>query len=47
METKDSNSEQQKKDIKNLIQSGYDEGYVKKWVKELDLSYLFEELTGE
>jgi len=38
---KDSKSEQQKKDIKNLLQSGYDSEYMKKWLDKCNLHPIF------
>lgn len=43
---KDSGSELQKKDIKNLLGSGYDEIYFSKWIKKLNLEKQFESLKN-
>ena len=40
---KDSRSEMQMRDVKNLIASGCDTAYIDKWTKEIGLSKLWEE----
>lgn len=40
---KDSNSDLQKNDIKNLVQSGYDKDYLEKWLKKLGIDKFFKE----
>jgi hypothetical protein len=34
---KDSRSEVQKRDVRNLMATGYDESYLEHWLRELDL----------
>lgn len=43
---KDSGSEQQKNDIKNLIDSGYDYEYMEKWLDKLNLDQFFNGIMG-
>ncbi|HAV63341.1 MAG TPA: hypothetical protein DCY13_13370, partial [Verrucomicrobiales bacterium] len=40
---KDSHSEQQLRDVKNLVGSGCDRDYIKRWTNELDLQNLWPE----
>jgi hypothetical protein len=40
---KDSESEVQLRDVKNLLQGGYDSVYLKQWTRELDLDNLLEQ----
>ncbi|MDB6124849.1 MAG: hypothetical protein JWQ71_3842 [Pedosphaera sp.] len=39
---KDSHSETQLRDVKNLLQSGYDRIYLQQWTRELDLDNLLQ-----
>jgi hypothetical protein len=41
--TKDSGSEMQMRDVKNLVATGCDNVYIEKWTKELGLSKLWQE----
>ena len=43
---KDSNSELQKKDIKNLLVSGYDNDYLQRWILRLNLKKQYEEVLN-
>ena len=43
---KDSNSELQKKDIKNLLVSGYDNDYLQRWIVRLNLKKQYEEVLN-
>lgn len=43
---KESGSEIQKEDIKNLIKTGYDKEYLNNWVKELGLEREFEKIVA-
>src|SRR5881396_3361207 len=40
---KDSHSEIQLGDVKNLLATGYDEGYLRRWTRQLGLDSLFQE----
>lgn len=40
---KDSHSEMQLKDVKNLLATGYDKAYIMQWAQALNLNSLFEE----
>ena len=44
---KDSRSEMQLRDIKNLMRSGFDIDYAKKWADELKVAVLFQECRKE
>ena len=44
---KDSHSEMQLKDVKNLIATDYDEDYIRQWTQALNLSSLFEECISD
>ncbi len=44
---KDSHSEFQLRDVKNLLKSGYDAVYLRKWTKKLGLSDLLKECIDE
>ena len=44
---KDSDSELQKRDVKNLLKCRYDREYINFWTKELALHKTFEEVAGE
>lgn len=44
---KDSHSEKQLTDVKNLIRSGFDIDYIKKWTKDLGVDELFEQCLKE
>jgi len=44
---KDSRSEFQLRDVKNLLKSGYDAVYLKTWTKELELDELLKECLDE
>ena len=44
---KDSNSEQQIKDIKNLVASGMDKNYINQWTEKLSLNKFWKEILGE
>lgn len=44
---KDSHSEIQRLDIRNLLSTGYDEGYVKRWTGELGLVKFLEECLND
>jgi hypothetical protein len=44
---KDSHSELQLRDVKNLIRSGYDAAYVERWTRELGLNNVLRELLDE
>jgi len=43
----DSNSDIQKKDIKNLLKSGFDEVYLSEWVDKLNLGNKYQVLKDE
>jgi len=43
---KDSNSELQKKDIKNLLVSGYDNDYLQRWIVRLNLKKHYEDVLN-
>ena len=43
---KDSNSELQKKDIKNLLVSGYDKDYLQRWILRLNLKKQYEDVLN-
>jgi hypothetical protein len=43
---KDSHSEQQLRDVKNLIGAGCDREYVKRWTSELGLTTLWQECNS-
>lgn len=43
---KESNSELQKKDIKNLLNSGYDNNYLQNWIRRLNLINQFQDLIN-
>ena len=43
---KDSNSELQKKDIKNLLVSGYDKDYLQRWILRLNLKKHYEDVLN-
>ena len=43
---KDSNSELQKKDIKNLLVSGYDNDYLQRWILRLNLKKHYEDVLN-
>ncbi len=40
---KDSHSEVQLGDVRNLLATGYDEGYLRRWTRQLGLDSLFQE----
>jgi hypothetical protein len=40
---KDSHSEIQLGDVRNLLATGYDEGYLRRWTRQLGLDSLFRE----
>lgn len=44
---KDSRSESQLRDVKNLFSAGCDRAYIEQWTKELGLSNLWEEVSHE
>ena len=44
---KDSKSEMQRKDVKNLMSTGFDLEYVKQWAKELEVEDILEEYRHE
>jgi len=44
---KDSHSEFQLRDVKNLLKSGYDASYLETWTKELELDELLKECLDE
>ena len=44
---KDSRSELQFRDVKNLISTGCDRAYIESWTEELDLAILWKEMTHE
>jgi hypothetical protein len=44
---KDSHSDFQLRDVKNLLKSGYDAGYVETWTRKLDLNELLKECLDE
>ena len=44
---KDSHSELQLRDVKNLISSGCDRAYIKQWTRKLDLANLWKECLHE
>lgn len=44
---KDSHSEFQLRDVRNLIATGYDSEYLERWARELDLHDLLQECTYE
>jgi predicted nucleotidyltransferase len=44
---KDSHSEFQLRDVKNLLKSGYDAGYLETWARKLDLDELLRECLDE
>ena len=44
---KDSHSEMQLRDVKNLIATGYDEEYLNQWTQSLNLQSLFEECLSD
>ncbi len=44
---KDSHSEFQLRDVKNLLKSGYDAAYLRKWTEKLGLSDLLRECMNE
>lgn len=43
---KDSHSELQMKDVRSLMDTGFDETYVQSWVKKLGIGSLFKEITN-
>jgi hypothetical protein len=43
---KDSHSEVQLRDVKNLLATGYDAAYLRRWTRELGLDTLLEECLG-
>ena len=43
---KDSHSQLQLKDVKNLLKSGYDDAYLKEWIDRLDLNDLLKEASA-
>ncbi len=45
--SKESQSELQFRDIKNLLNTGYDEGYVQRWANKLRVLSLLEKVTSE
>lgn len=44
---KDSHSDFQPRDVKNLLKSGYDAGYVETWTRKFELKELLEECLDE
>jgi len=44
---KESNLELQKKDIKNLLNSGYDSDYLLNWIQRLDLTKQYQAFINE
>lgn len=44
---KDSHSEIQLRDVKNLLQSGYDTEYVENWTRKLGLTRLWQKIVNE
>ncbi len=44
---KEGNSELQKSDVKNLLNSGFDREYLLNWVKELNLYKIFDKIEYE
>jgi hypothetical protein len=44
---KDSHSELQLRDVKNLVSTGCDRSYIERWTKELDLVTLWQECSHE
>jgi hypothetical protein len=42
---RDSHSETQLRDVRNLVATGYDRGYIEHWTGELDLANLWKEIT--
>ena len=44
---KDSHSELQLRDIKNLVSTGFDRDYMERWTRELDLLNLWQECSHE
>ena len=44
---KDSHSEIQLSDVRNLLATGYDEGYLRRWTRQLELDSLFQECLDD
>lgn len=44
---KDSHSEMQLRDIKNLMRAGFNDDYIEKWIAELEVADLFEQCRQE
>ena len=44
---KDSHSELQLRDVKNLVSTGCDQDYIERWTVQLDLSSLWQEVTND
>jgi hypothetical protein len=44
---KDSHSELQLRDVKNIVSTGFDRAYIERWTPELDLTNLWQEVSHE